>query len=57
MITFMILALVLFLIIAFVVLVVGAISAAGIVVFGDAIVCILIIFAIVKLLARRKKRQ
>lgn len=56
MITFMILLVVALLIIGLAILVVGAVGATGIVLFGDLAICVLIIIGIVKLITKKKRR-
>ena len=56
MLLFIILALILLLLLAMIVITVSTVGAAGIVVFGDVIVCIFIIVWVIKLLIKRKRK-
>lgn len=56
MITFTILLVVALVVIGLAILVLGAVGATGIVLFGDLAICALIIVGIVKLITRKKRR-
>ena len=56
MILFIILLLTLFILIGLTIAIVSAVGAAGIVLFGDVIVCIVLIVLLMRFLSRRKRR-